>query len=350
MTFILPAQKNVPFLGVKDICKLVDAYGIEAFIKDLAQEIKEDFIQWEKLDKSPRYASHSKDGVIELMPVSDGTFFSCKTVNGHPNNYLKGLQTVAAFGVLNDVDSGYPVLITEMCILTALRTAATSALVAQYLAPKNSQQMTLIGNGAQSEFQALAFRSLLGINRIHLFDIDSDASSKTFQNLISRGFEVSIHDSVTSAIHDSQIITTCTADKTNAQILSDKMINDSIHINAIGGDCPGKTELESKILERASVFVEYPPQSRIEGEIQQMPDDFPVTELHDLFDNQHPGRRSDHELTIFDSVGFASEDLSILRFVRNILADEKIVKKKELKTLDVVSSQPDPKNLFSLFQ
>jgi ornithine cyclodeaminase len=341
--FILPAKQGVPFLGVKEACRLVTNYGIERFLHDLATQIECDFKQWEKLDKSPRYTAHSTDGVIELMPISDGTYFSCKTVNGHPNNHRKGLQTVAAFGVLSDVDSGYPILLSEMCILTALRTAATSALVAKYLAPPHSQQLTLIGNGAQAEFQAMAFRALLGINRVRLFDIDQSASEKTELNLSSHGFNVTICHDVTDALIGSQIITTCTADKKCAQILADSMITQGVHINAVGGDCPGKTELDSAILNRASVFVEYTPQTRIEGELQQMPANFPVTELHQLFNGEKAGRTSEHEITLFDSVGFASEDLSILRFIKNI------VETQHLPLLDIVSNQNDPKNLFSLF-
>ena len=105
--------------------------------------------------------------------------FSCKYVNGHPKNTFKELQTVAAFGILSDVDSGYPVMISEMCLLTALRTAATSALVATYLAPKNSTTLTLIGNGAQSEFQALAFKAVLGITHIRLLRYRRSSFSKS---------------------------------------------------------------------------------------------------------------------------------------------------------------------------
>lgn len=78
---------------------------------------------------------------------------------------LKGLQTVTAFGLMADVQSGYPLLLSEMTLLTALRTAATSALVAKYLAPKNSSTMAMIGNGAQSEFQCIAFKAVCGIKK-----------------------------------------------------------------------------------------------------------------------------------------------------------------------------------------
>ena len=80
----------------------------------------------------------------------------------------RGFQTVTAFGVLAKVSNGYPVLFTEMTILTALRTAATSAMAAKYLAPKSARTMAMIGNGAQCEFQALAFQEMLGIDTVHL--------------------------------------------------------------------------------------------------------------------------------------------------------------------------------------
>lgn len=81
-----------------------------------------------------------------------------------------------------------------------------------------------------------------------------------------------------------------------------------------------------------------------------MPADFMVTELHDLFSGKHGGRHNAKEITLFDSVGFASEDLSVLRFIRNILASEKYVKTSALHTLDIVSTQNDPKNLFCIFE
>jgi hypothetical protein len=86
--------------------------------------------------------------------------------NGHPINALGGLETVAAFGLLAEASTGYPALLAEMTLLTALRTAATSAIAARYLAPKGARTMTLIGNGAQAEFQALAMKEAVGIDSI----------------------------------------------------------------------------------------------------------------------------------------------------------------------------------------
>lgn len=117
------------------------------------------------------------------MPTSDGHVYGFKYVNGHPKNLREGCQTVTAFGMLADVHTGYPVLLSEMTILTALRTAATSAVAAKHLAPPQASAMAIIGNGAQAEFQALAFKALLGVDSLRLFDIDPSASEKCRRNL-----------------------------------------------------------------------------------------------------------------------------------------------------------------------
>ena len=264
----------VPFVSVDQMMKLVHLIGIEPMLIDIAAEIEADFRRWPQFDKTPRVASHSDVGVIELMPTSDGETYGFKYVNGHPANMKRGLQTVTAFGLLADVATGYPVLLSEMTILTALRTAATSAMAAKLLAPPNATTMALIGNGAQAEFQALAFKAICGVTEVRLYDIDPAATTKCARNLAASGLTVIPCRTPQDAILGAQIITTVTADKNHATILTDNMVGSGVHINGVGGDCPGKTELHRDILLRSTIFVEYPPQTRIEGEIQQLP---PIT-------------------------------------------------------------------------
>jgi ornithine cyclodeaminase len=255
----------VPFVSVDTMMRIVLATGIERFLLELADHVEEDFRRWELFDKAPRLASHSRNGVIELMPTSDGEIYSFKYVNGHPSNTREGRQTVTAFGMLADVATGYPLLLSEMTILTALRTAATSAVAAKHLAPPGARTMAIIGNGAQSEFQAMAFKAVLGIHQLRLYDIDPSASRKCLRNLTGQGFEIEICASAQEAMLGAEIVTTVTADKQYATILTDNMVGPGIHINAVGGDCPGKTELHVDILHRCDIFVEYPPQTRIRG-------------------------------------------------------------------------------------
>lgn len=346
MTAPAPSEKAlVPFVSVENMMRLVHHIGIERVLNELTDVIEEDFKRWELFDKTPRVASHSREGVIELMPTSDGEIYSFKYVNGHPKNMAEGLQTVTAFGLLADVSTGYPVLLTEMTLLTALRTAATSAMAARHLAPKGATTMAMIGNGAQAEFQALAMKAVLGITHLRLFDIDPRATEKTRRNLEGSGLHVTACETSQAAIEGAQIITTCTADKQYATILTDNMVGAGVHINAIGGDCPGKTELHRDILSRADTFVEYPPQTRIEGEIQQMDPDYPVTELWQVVTGQNQGRTSEKQITLFDSVGFAIEDFSALRYVRDRVRGTSF-----FQPVDLIADPDDPRDLFGMLQ
>ncbi len=333
----------VPFISVENMMDLVVSTGVERFLVELAGYIEEDFRRWESFDKIPRIASHSRDGVIELMPTSDGSLYGFKYVNGHPKNTKSGRQTVTAFGVLSDVDSGYPLLLSEMTILTALRTAATSAIAAKYLARNGARTMALIGNGAQSEFQAIAFKAILGVDQLRLYDTDPEASARCERNLGKFGFHIEASDSAEQAVEGADIITTVTADKNNATILSDNMIGPGVHINGVGGDCPGKTEMHRDILLRSDIFVEFAPQTRIEGEIQQLAEDHPVKELWRVMSGEVQGRRSDKQITLFDSVGFAIEDFSALRYVRDRVAGSTLT-----NPLDLLADPDEPRDLFGM--
>lgn len=332
-------------IDVSHMAALVRQVGCAAFMHKLADRIRADYLRWSEFEKSARLASHTPVGVIELMPVADSARYAFKYVNGHPGNTALGLPTVMAFGVLADVATGYPRLMSELTLTTAMRTAATSVVAAAALARPGARTMALIGNGAQSEFQALAFHDMLGIQEVRLFDIDPRASAKLRRNLAgaATGLQVIVADSGASAVRGADIVTTVTADKAYATILTPDMVEPGMHINAVGGDCPGKTEIHPDILRGARVVVEYEPQSRIEGDIQQMPADFPVVELWQVLTGAVPGRESARQLTVFDSVGFALEDYSALCLVADLAHRHGIGMQ-----LNLIAAGTDPKDLFGL--
>ncbi|RRN45307.1 ornithine cyclodeaminase [Lautropia dentalis] len=330
------------FIDVPTMSKLVYDIGVPRFIGELADTIRDDFRQWPDFDKSARVANHSDIGVIELMPVSNAERYAFKYVNGHPNNYQKGMPTVMAFGVLADVDTGYPVLLSELTVATALRTCATSLMAARALARPDSKRMALIGNGAQSEFQALAFHAHLGINEIAVYDVDPAATEKFIRNMAEyTSLKIIRCNSTAEAVRGADIVTTVTADKTYATIITPDMLEPGMHINGVGGDCPGKTELHADVMKAGRIFVEYEPQTRIEGDIQQLPADHPTVDLWKVLAGIEEGRQSPEQITIFDSVGFALEDYSVLRYVyqqallRGVGVD-----------IELVPDSDDPKDLF----
>lgn len=336
---------NTRFLSSQDIASITNHVGIGTLFAQLADYLKNDYLHWEDFDKSARIAKYSQFGVIELMPIADDKTFSFKCVNGHPHNTDHGLPTVMAFGALADVDTGAVQMISELTLTTALRTATTSAMFARVLARPNSRIMALIGNGAQSDFQALAFHHLLGINEIRLFDIDTAATQKLAHNLQGTGIKLQVCDSVRQAIKGADIVTTVTAEHIHAQVLQADMLEPGMHINAVGGDCPGKTELDPEILRLGPVFIEYEPQTRVEGELQNMPEDFAVTPFWKVLSGALPGRTSAQQITIFDSVGFALEDYSALRYMRDQAQNLGYG-----TTIGLVPELTDPKNVFGLIK
>ncbi|MDJ0826626.1 MAG: ornithine cyclodeaminase [Rhodobacter sp.] len=335
----------VPFVSVDTMMRLVHRIGLSQMMRDLADYIEEDFRRWELFDKTPRVAAHSDVGVIELMPTADDALYAFKYVNGHPKNMKDGLQTVAAFGLLADMTTGYPVLLSEMTLLTAIRTAAMSALAAKHLARPDARTMAVIGNGAQCEFQALAFQAICGVDTVQLYDVDPAATAKAMRNLRTSGLTLVACHTAEDAVEGADILTTCTADKQRATILTDNLVGAGQHINAVGGDCPGKTELHPGILHRSDIFVEYAPQTRIEGEIQQLDPDHKVTELWQVVAGAAPGRSTARQITLFDSVGFAVEDFSALRYIKDQVQATGIA-----KNLDLLADPDDPRDLYGMLQ
>ena len=332
----------VKVITISDIQTLIAKVGINNFFITLIDSLEKEFSRWEHFQKSPRHAVHLDQGVIELMPTCDGELYSFKYVNGHPNNTASKKLTVVALGLLSQAKSGYPLMISEMTLLTAFRTAATSTLAAKYLAKKAVKHIGIIGTGAQSEFQVLAQSALFDIETVKYFDIDSEAMKKFHDNLKNQSFKLIACKNAEEVVADVDIITTATASKGSSKILSLDVINSGLHINGIGGDCPGKTELDQAILSRAKIVVEYLPQSKVEGEIQHLELNSTVhAELWEIVTGKKKGRESDNEITLFDSVGFAIEDFAILKLVYELA-----IKNNIGTEMDLIPSLQDPKDLY----
>ncbi len=221
-------------LTVENLVYLTKKHGLKNIFNGIRNEIYKDFRNWDTFNKCPRIANHSNEGVIELMPISNKNTYSMKYVNGHPNNYKYNLPTVMAYGMLSNVITGEPFFICELTFSTAIRTACTSVMAAQILARDNCKSMAIIGNGAQSEFQALAFYYLMGIKHFKLYDIDQKASEKLVKNLSKfSSINAIIYNNTFDACKDVDIITTITADKAYRTIIDTHMISVGQHINAI---------------------------------------------------------------------------------------------------------------------
>lgn len=334
-------------LQIPDVCSMINKIGIKNFYVQLCDYLKEDFLHWEQFQKSPRHGVFVPNGVIELMPISNDKFYTYKYVNGHPTNPKRNKLNVVGVGMLADVETGYPLMLTEMTLLTGLRTAATSALGSKYLARKGSKKLAIIGCGAQSEFQVLAHHALFDLSEIRYFDIDTHAMQRFAKHMQNAGPQLIPKNDVRSAIDGADIIITATAAPGKQKVLEYGWLKEGQHVSGVGGDSPGKTELDPEILKHSKVVVEFFPQTIHEGEIQNLGEqakDFVYAELWEIIAGKKPGRVNDQEITLFDDVGFALEDFSTLRLCYKLAQEHHFGKPVAL----IPDKIKDCKNLYGL--
>lgn len=330
-------------MSVNDIQKMINIIGLETFFTKLIAALEKDFSRWDVFRKTARHATYYAEGVIELMPCADDRFYTYKYISGHPGNTAQGKLSIVGIGQLSDTATGYPLLLSEMTLLTALRTAATGALAAKYLARENACSLAIIGTGAQSEFQVMGFNSLFPLKQIRYFDTDAAAMAKFSRNLTPYAFELYPCPNIRAAVRNSDIVITATG-KSAPQILFELSdIAPGTHIHAMGGDCPGKTELSQALLKEAKVIVEFIPQALKEGEVQQCDASSIYAELWELVIKCKPGRENASEITVFDSVGFALEDFATLRLVYELALEHQLGSE-----IALLPELRDPKDLFSI--
>jgi len=331
------------------LTELIKLHGFDKYLIDLMKILKKDFSRWHEFNIIPRPAMHVPDGVLELMPVCDNTYYTFKYVNCHPKNCETGLMTVVATGQLSEINAGYPLMFSEMTLLTALRTAATTAIATDLMSRKDSRVLAIIGTGAQSEFLVTALNLVRDINEVRYFDIDSLAMDKFENNFKNSKFKLRRCANGEEAVNGADIITTCTACRAHVDVIKNDWIKPGVHINGIGGDSDGKTELEALILKRCHIAVEYLDQSMIEGEIQRLTKEevkkHVQAELHELISGTKSGRENIDQITLYDSVGIALEDYSVLKFTYDLANRYKLG--QEFNLTPVLT---DAKNLISMIR
>lgn len=317
-------------------------YGLDTLFTDALRFLEEDLRRWDEFKKSPRHAVHYAHGVFELMPVADGKYYTYKYVNAHPANPDMGKLSIVALGMLADIETGYPQLVSDMTLLTAIRTAATSAIAAKHLARKDSSVLGLIGTGAQSEFQAYAMRRTLPISTIRFFDRDRNAMEKFARNLEGSGISLVACRSGDEVVDGADIVTTAICEKARVKLFDYASVKGRrLFVNAMGGDTVGKTELDPEVMRHSRIVVEFYEQTKHEGEIQNLKgEEFAYDELHEIVRGRKEGRAGTDGIIVFDSVGFALADFSMLRMLHERGIGSEVELLPQLK---------DPKDLISLF-
>ncbi|UEC42222.1 MAG: Alanine dehydrogenase [Methanothrix sp.] len=237
-----------------------------------------------------------------------------KVVNVHPDNRGRGLPTVMALVVLNSPKTGAPTAVMAGTFLTSMRTGASGAIAAKYLARKNCRTVGLVGAGAQGKTQLLGLSEVFEIENVKIADVSLDrcrALEEEATTFLDASYEISTD---IKEVCDVDILVTTTPSR--KPLVKDEWIWEGTHINAIGADAPGKEELDPAILKRAKVVVDDIVQASHSGEVN-VPLAEGVIALEDIYATigevvagKVTGRKDDDEITVFDSTGLAIQDVA----------------------------------------
>jgi ornithine cyclodeaminase len=244
------------------------------------------------------------DRSSQMLGVKAGGYF--------PGNAAKGIINHQSTVFLFDPDTGRPTAMVGGGLLTALRTAAASAISIGRLARVDARVLGMVGAGHQAGFQLRAAARVRNFERVIAWNLHPDMLPKLGQIAAELGlpFEaVSLERMV-----EADVIITITSSP--AASLMSAHVSPGCHLACMGTDTKGKQEVEPALLGRASVFADEVAQSVTIGEAQHavaagLVDAAAITPIGDVLIGQHPGRRSAEEITLFDGTGVGLQDLAV---------------------------------------
>jgi len=255
---------------------------------------------------------HIKAGVLRLAR----TYFAAKTNANFPDNPTRhGLPTIQGVIVLADGERGTPLAIIESGEITALRTAAATAVAAKYLARPDARTAAIVGCGVQGRIQLQATHRVRPLTSALACDRDQ-ARAAAFASEMSGqlGIRVRVATDVAAAARASDIVITCTPAR--APVLGPDEVVPGTFVAAVGADNPEKSELAPALLARATIVVDILDQAATMGDLHHalaagaVRREDVYAELGEIVAGRKRGRRTDQETIVFDSTGMALQDVA----------------------------------------
>jgi ornithine cyclodeaminase/alanine dehydrogenase-like protein (mu-crystallin family) len=247
--------------------------------------------------------------------MKPGNGFGTKIVSVFPNNIERGLSTIQGVYMLNDPTTGELLALMDGIFLTALRTGATSAVATKYLARKDAAILGIVGSGGQAAFQAAAICEVRPIREVYVYDTNPQNAREFCENASQDlKLPVTAVDAVHEAVIAADILVTATTAKD--PVFDGNDLKPGTHITAVGYQGPSSRELDTLTIQKARVIVDTYEGCMAEAGDLLVPIDQGefsrediYAELREVISGQKKGRTSDTEITLFESVGFALEDL-----------------------------------------
>ena len=256
-------------------------------------------------------------GDFRAMPAFLSSPLACglKWVNVHPGNSRKGLPTVMALIILNDPATGSPLAILDGTLITQMRTGASGAIAASYLARRDSKVLGFIGCGVQAETQLSFLLKRFPLKRVLVWGPSASNRDHFLKRMKSLKTILKPCAAIEEVVRSSDIVTTTTPSR--RPLVLSQWVKPGTHLNAIGADAKGKQELDPHLLQHARLVVDDITQACHSGELNVpfskglvTAKDIDAT-LGEVIAGKKAGRRSSKEITLFDSTGLAIQDVAV---------------------------------------
>ncbi len=265
---------------------------------------------------------------LGMMPgalLDSDPVFGIKLVSLFPGNPVRGLPSHTGIYALFEAQYGSPIALMDAHVLTSIRTAAMSAVASAALAREESEVLTLIGTGQQSEAHMKSIPQVRNIREIRVWGRNEQAAEQMAQNDHRARAVRDLND----AIKDSDILCTLTA--ACRPLIAEQHLSDGMHVNVVGSSHPGAMEIAPEALRHCKIFVDYRESARQQaGELLEatragiLPESVFDREIGKLLAGKLPGRESPDEITLYKSLGIAAQDLVTARLALKRAKSRKI--------------------------
>lgn len=304
-------------LDSRDLQQIIRDAGIDTVVDKMIQRLQNAFVAFDPIQtQTPeRTGFHYENptGLIEWMPLhQQGDKVVMKLVGYHPESpRTHGSPTIVSTISTYDTKTGHLRSIIEGTFATAIRTGAASAIASRYMAAPDSRTLGLVGCGAQAVTQLHAIGRLFDLQEVLLFDVDPQAIQSFSQRIAAFDCSATVRQADLGEIaRESDIICTGTSvDVGEGPVIQLPCTKPHLHINAIGSDFPGKTELPKTFLQNSFVCPDFLPQAIVEGECQQLASAEIGPTIVDVVKSPEKFAGVQQQLSVFDSTGWALEDL-----------------------------------------
>jgi alanine dehydrogenase len=267
-----------------------------------------------------------------VMPgyLDDPRGLGAKILSVYPDNVSRGLSSHVGLVVLFDAKTGYPLAVMDAAEITAIRTAAASAVATRALARKDASHLAILGTGEQAVTHLEAVSKVRKLHTIRVWGRAVEKAQEFAQAQGSRlALKIDVATTAEEAVKSADIVCTVTASR--EPILNGAWLAAGVHVNLVGSSRPNAREADDDVVTRSRFFVDSRTSARAEaGELKHATEAGLVSESHvlgeigEVLNGKVVGRIGNHDITVYKSLGVAAQDLAAAHVIYDRAARDAI--------------------------